>query len=455
MNHAFRTTFLMLAIAVVAAIAAASVYPWPESVIVSEAVNKPLFDEFNTSNVRSIRVETYNDDRNEIERLMVRRKGEEWILPGHNNFVADNGRQLGAAVNLLLDKIVLEKRSDNQEDHLKFGVVDPADINSAVNRSSLGKKISLSDRNNKELASLIVGLPLKNDPKQLKHYVRIPGQPGVYVVDIDPRSINPDFRAWVSPNLLKLSQATRLKDITVNSYRLDANNLNDAKRENLYQSQIVVGEQTAELNLKVANEDGELTESKPNAGQRQMIQQAAGSITSIPFTGVIAKPKSIARALRNPDKATESSTFDSMLQKGFRVASFENQTWQFDATGGSINVRTADGVVVSILIGAIDNQTRNNSLKLNHYLMLVAGFDKSLIPEPEKPSDEKEDSDDQVDSNGKDAQKAYLRKVADREKQVKIGQQRAAALNESFSRWYYVVSEDVVDRLRPELKSTE
>ena len=159
MNHAFRSTFLMLAIAAVAAFAASSVYPWPEAVVISDAVNKPLFEGFDTRNVRSIRVEIYNEDRDEVERLLVRRKGEEWVLPTYSNFVADNGRQLGSIVNLLLDKTVLEKRSDNQEDHLKYGVVDPANFNSAVNRSSLGKKISLSDRNNKELASLIVGLP--------------------------------------------------------------------------------------------------------------------------------------------------------------------------------------------------------------------------------------------------------------------------------------------------------
>ena len=76
MNHAFRTTFLMLVVAAVAAFAAASVYPWPEAVVISDAVNKPLFEGFDTRNVRSIRIETYNEDRNEVERLLVRRKGE-------------------------------------------------------------------------------------------------------------------------------------------------------------------------------------------------------------------------------------------------------------------------------------------------------------------------------------------------------------------------------------------
>lgn len=464
MNHAFRTTFLMLVIAAAAAAAAASVYPWPKTVIVSEAVNKPIFEDFNTSSVRSIRVETYNGDRNEIERLLVRRKGEEWILPTHNNFVADNGRQLGAVVNLLVDKTVLEKRSDNQEDHLKYGVVDPADINSAVNRSSLGKKISLSDRNNKELASLIVGLPVKNDPKQLKHYVRIPGQPSVYVVELDPRTINPDFRAWVNPNLLQLDQSTRLKDVAIENYRINPEKMADAKRETTYRSQLIVNEQNVGIELKSADDEGKLKDTEPTQAQQQTLQQAAGAITAILFSDVLTKSKPVAKALRKPTEDTKKSTFDSTQKYGFRATEFDSETWQFDATGGSVKVRTADGVAVTIYIGAIDSQTRNNSLKLNHYLMLVAGFDESLIPAPDEPTRSGDDSSDNEVEDGDSAsedfesvddQKIYLRKVAERERKLKIGRQRASALNESFSKWYYIVSEDVVSRLRPELKDTE
>ena len=446
MNHAFRTTFLMLVVAAVTAYAASRVYPWPEAVVISDAVNKPLFEGFETRNVRSIRVETYNDDRNEVERLLVRRKGEEWVLPTHSNFVADNRRQLGAIVNLLLDKTVLEKRSDNQEDHLKYGVIDPSTSNNAVNRSSLGKKISLSDRNNKELASLIVGLPLKNDSKKLKHYVRIPGQPSVYVVDIDPRGINPDFAAWVSPNLLKLTQSTQLKDVTIDSYRLDPNNSDQAKRNTSYRAQLVVGEKNFDFTLETAGEDSTLKETPPDDAQRRAIQQAAGAITSIPFSGVVAKNKLAAKSLRKPSDQSETSAFDSMKRRGFVATEFDNETWQFESAGGTVTVRTGDGVVIKLHIGAIDNQTRNNSLKLNHYLMLVAGVDTALIPEPDKPEAANDDSGD------KEAQKAYLRKVAERVQQLKIGRQRAAALNESFSKWYYIISEDTVARLRPELK---
>ena len=447
MNHAFRSTFLMLAIAAVAAFAASSVYPWPEAVVISDAVNKPLFEGFDTRNVRSIRVEIYNEDRDEVERLLVRRKGEEWVLPTYSNFVADNGRQLGSIVNLLLDKTVLEKRSDNQEDHLKYGVVDPANFNSAVNRSSLGKKISLSDRNNKELASLIVGLPLKNDPKGLKHYVRIPGQPSVYVVDIDPRGINPDFTAWVSPNLLKLTQATRLKDVTVDSYRLDLEKPDQATRNDSYRSQLIVGENKLDVVLESANEDGTLEETEPDEAQQRAIQQAAGAITSIPFSGVVAKSKLAAKSLRKPTDQSKKSAFDSMKQRGFVVNEFADETWQFESAGGTVKVSTGDGVVITLYVGAFDNQTRNNSLKLNHYMMLVAGFDTELIPEPDKPEAANDDSGD------KDAQKVYLRKVAERDQQLKIGRQRAAALNASYSRWYYIISEDTVARLRPKLKA--
>ncbi len=440
MNQAYRTTLLMLIIAGAAAATAASVYPWPEAVVVSEAVNNPLFKDFDTSNVRSIRIAIHNTDRNEVETLIVRRKGERWILPTHQNFIADNGAQLGKATNLLLDKIVLEKRSDNQEDHLKYGVVDPAEMNSTVNRSSVGKKITLSDRNNRELASLIVGLPVKNDPTKKKHYVRVPGQPSVYVVEIDPAVINPNFQAWVNPNLMRLTNGSEILDVVINRYRLDSDALATAERQDAYQATVAVKDDQLDVQLQLANDAGELKPAELSPQQKQLIQIAAGAIGRFPFTDVQAKSKAISKALRKPDQKTERTVFDPMAQYGFRATDFENETWQFESTGGSVTIRTSDGVVVEALVGAIDSQARNSSLKLSHYMMLAASFDESLVPMPEKADGESEED------------KAYLRKIADRDKQLAIGRQRAGALNQSFAKWYYVVSEDFVARLCPELK---
>lgn len=450
LKNAFATTLLMAIVAAVSSACAAYFYPWPEAVVVSEAVNQPLFDDYDTRSVRSIRLTQYNSQRNELEQLQVHRRGERWVLPQHQNFVANRGSQVSAAVNSLLNRIVLEKKSDDQQDHLEYGVVDPVKFESTPNRSALGQKIVLADRNKQELASLIVGAPLKSDPRGLKRYVRIPGQPGVYVIEFDPNALNMNFPAWVDSNLLQFTNETPLKDVTIEHYRIDPQKIADGQRQPIYEARLQIENRQLDIQLKVADDEGELKSVEVNTLQSQQVRSVVRSIIDLAFTDVRAKDDDVAKLLANPDKASEPADFASTQPFGFRATEFENNAWQFDAVGGEVAVRTEDGVVITILVGAIDTNSRNSSLKLNHYLMLVAGLDESLVPMPEKDSD---DSKESASGENSDAEpdKTYLRKVAARDQILATARQRAAALNKMHADWYYIVTEDLVNSLIPDL----
>ena len=60
----------MVLLAVVSSGIAASFYPWPEQVVESEMVGEPLFESYDTTAVRSIEIEKFNTDKNEIENLI-------------------------------------------------------------------------------------------------------------------------------------------------------------------------------------------------------------------------------------------------------------------------------------------------------------------------------------------------------------------------------------------------
>ena len=218
MNSPVTKTLIMIVMAAVTSAAAAYFYPWPEVIKKSALVGSPLFEAYDSTNVRSIQVVKYDDDSSNLDQIRLERNGEKWVIPSKRKYVADNTPQISLAANSLSECIVLEERTDLQQDYLQYGVVDPSDFANTPNKSALGSKIILEDRDRKELASLIVGKPLKDG---LKHFVRIPGQPTVYVVEFNPRAINTDFKSWVNPNLFQISRQMPITRIVIEDYKID------------------------------------------------------------------------------------------------------------------------------------------------------------------------------------------------------------------------------------------
>jgi hypothetical protein len=175
MKSAIQTTALMGIIAAVAAVSAAWVYPWPKVVTKNAQVNKPLFEDYDTSSVRGIEVVTYNEDKSQVDRLKLKRKGERWVIPQKSEFDVTGGDRVIDITKALNGRTVLEVTSDSQTDHVKFGVVDPTEANTAASRSSLGSRLELTDRNRKVIGSLIIGHAVKNKPDN--HYVRRASRP--------------------------------------------------------------------------------------------------------------------------------------------------------------------------------------------------------------------------------------------------------------------------------------
>ena len=71
----------MAIIAAVAAVVAATFYPWPEISQNNEMVGKSLFEAYKATQVRGIQIMQFNRERGFLERIELRRKGEKWIIP--------------------------------------------------------------------------------------------------------------------------------------------------------------------------------------------------------------------------------------------------------------------------------------------------------------------------------------------------------------------------------------
>ena len=231
MRSATISTLMLAVLALLATAAAGYYYPWPEPQVQTKV--EKLFESYNGSQVRGMEIAIFNRDRGALEKIKLVRRGDRWIIPSKQNYPASQGARIALAINSLSDLKVFEIMSDNQQDHLDYGVVDPEDYQNAASRGSLGTKITLTDRNQKEIASLIVGSPVK-DEANIKYFARITNQPNVYVVDYDPRVLSTDFSSWISTNPLQLSQrkddgGLEVNAADINYYRLKGDPTNPTK----------------------------------------------------------------------------------------------------------------------------------------------------------------------------------------------------------------------------------
>ena len=94
--------------AAVTSAAAFYYYPWPVEVKQSARVGASLFEEYDSTAVRSIQITKFNDDSGSLDRIRLDRSGEKWVVPSKRKYIADNTPQITLTANSLGECIVLE-----------------------------------------------------------------------------------------------------------------------------------------------------------------------------------------------------------------------------------------------------------------------------------------------------------------------------------------------------------
>ena len=434
MKSAYFTTVVMGIIAAITTAFAAASYPWPEAVTQNAQVSKPLFKNYETSSVRGIEVVAYDSERSDIERLRIKRSGQNWIVPQKSGFDITGDQRVLQITRSLNDRTVLEVNSDSQNDHVKFGVVDPSDVGVNSARSRLGTKLALSDRDQKPIAQIIVGDQVKNSPG--KYYVRVPGKPTIYAIEFDKSMLTTDFAQWVDPNLLKLptdaSSGLAVNKFELNRHRKD---LKTKKDEVLYSAKFGISkDQKLKLDeLKIGNEDATATDL-PNG----FIKSSVRSLYSLRPTDVEKQSKPVVDFLEQTEKSTDKKIITQLAERGFEHIGFENGSPQFSGSNGEVSVLRSDGVRIRLVVGELANRIGGDSLSLLYQAMVTAEADPTVFPEIEE-----------IESEEEADQKIYLRKVKERDEQISAARQQAKQVNRTHREWIYVFDESVIKGLFP------
>lgn len=472
--RAFGTTILMALVACIACIAAFYYYPKITVAAADDRVGQNLLssdEEYDTQDVRAIKIDRFNKDQNASEKIELAQVGGSWVIPSKSNFLAGNAQRVSQAISAIRDKKVLEMVSDKQDDHEEYGVVEPS-TNLGGAPSGVGTLLSLEDRSRRQLAKLIIGLPTTDKSKR---FVRMPGQPQIYVIDFDNSILTTNFSDWVDGDLLRFNNqqwnlANTMSSVDIDYYFIEPNSLATTPvKKPVYRMGISASSNKWLYDLWKP-ESGEKLPEEPSVKAAEVnfetLRAFVGQMRNFTLRDVKKKSTAVAQHLAEPKSGASADQFNSLIADGFRHRDFSSGQHQFDSIAGHIRLAFATGLEVKIYVGNIAGLDIANRGDISRYMMILAGVNETLVPMPPKAGDEPGDAngaDESADeqsgeSDGEEKQSPQDDEARQRENQRLINERNAklesarkaaGALNQLHADWIYVVPENTIEIMFP------
>jgi hypothetical protein len=341
-----------------------------------------------------IEVIDYDEATATARPLKVEFQKGRWVISSHHNYRVDVGDRLVKTAAALIDLKKDNARSDSQQDHAQFGVIDPLDQR-AAGLAGRGKRVTLRDERGDVLADYIFGKPV--DGKAGLRYVRLPGQKRTYAVktDADPSA---RFADWVNADLLRIARNSIRKVISLN-YSIDETmgRLMNAETVTLtFQNGAWASPGGERVNTAAAN-------------------AMANTLDTLKIVDARPKPAPLAADLRSGQLAMSLETAMSLRQRGYYVS----PNGRLLANEGELVVETADGLTYNLRFGEIaasGAETKPAAGGENRHLLVTAHFD------PAKAA-------------------AYGANAAN-------GERLARELTDRFADWYYIISGSDFEKLK-------
>jgi hypothetical protein len=492
-------TILFVFVAVVVAVVAWAARPRLAGVDEAlNAVNKPLFDDFKEPlAATSLEVTQFDEQSGRAKQpfLVTQIKTDKgrgrWSIPSHENYPADAKDHLAEAAASLMGLTVLGVAGDSHGDFETYGVVDPASKDLKPGATGVGMRVTMRDKDDRVLLALIVGKEVP-DRKDLR-YVRKVDQDPVYEVTLKTDKLSSSFGDWIEKDLLKMSTFD-IKGVQVFDYSVDAVQGRLLQRGQLALEYNDSGDPRWKLaEDKVFQErDGKWITQSMAADEElntQKLDDMKSALGDLKIVDVNRKPAGLSGNLRDAGNVRkDQKSVNSLAQRGFYLARVEGRE-ELLSSEGEIRVVMKDGVVYILRFGQIEGTSspsakaqdakgktddKEKSTGVNRYLFVMAEFNPDVFekPKPEplppepKPGDAKaepkkdeakkgEAKKDEGKKDEKPDPKAERERIAKENKQkedeynekVKKGEEHVKELNGRFAEWYYVIADDVYQKI--------
>jgi hypothetical protein len=427
-----------------------------------------------------------------------------WSIPSHDDYPADAKDQVAAAGSSLMGLKVIDKVSDNEGDQQEYGVVDPDPKELKPGATGVGDRVIMKDKAGNELLALIVGKPVPERSDQ--RYVRKVGSSEIYIVEVKTDKLSAKFEDWIEPNLLQINTMD-LKDLLIHDYSLRTTLDGLAM---LQSGKMLIGyNEAGEPHWKMLSDLQFVADEKSDIGGKwapiQMkpneelnvakLDGLKAALDDLKIVDVSRKPTGLSADLKvAADFTSDTGARRSLASKGFYALSGE-----LYSNEGEVRVALKNGVVYVLRFGQItgtgpsakdkdakkkdkngEKDKEKKATGLNRYLFVMAEFDPNSIPKPQfeklsppakakepekKPADEKKPDakkpDEKkpdaakkaaADKKAEEAQRAAIekenkRKQEEYDRQIADGNKKVAELNSRFADWYYVISDEVYQKM--------
>lgn len=391
MNESIKT-LAFIAIAAGLAITAAVVEPETATPKIRSDEGEAFYPNFRDPQaVKTIEVVDYDEATATARPFQVDSQKGRWILPTHSNYPVDAGDRLVKTAAALIDLKKDSVRSDAQNDHAKYGVIDPTDQRTA-GLTGRGKRVTLRDARKDVLADFIFGKPVEG--KAGYRFVRIPGQKRVYAVktDADPSA---RFEDWVNSGIASIPTA-QIRRVFINNYSID-------------EAAGAIGNQEM---IPLTRENDQWKLQGAEKFNLAAVQAMANALANLKIVDVKPKPPQLAQDLRSGQLQMSLETALSLRQKGFFIA----PNGRLLANEGEMNVETANGMVVTLRFGEVATVAGETKPSGNRYMFPTAIFDE--------------------------------KRAAKYGGDPAAGERQAKDLANRFADWYYVISAKEFQQLR-------
>ena len=465
-----KITFIYVLLAIVAIISALYL-SWPEEIDAPDFKGEALFEEYETETIREIELTTINKESGARELVTLQKGSDVWTIKERFGYHAGNTPKITNLTASLLDREIFDAPTDQQSDWEGFGVVDPTS-EQAKSLEGYGDRLDLKDYRGDVKASLIVGKQVSGN--QAQRFVRIPGQPLVYMIEFDYSLLTTDFAEWVDHNVLQLEhlglrrQGKKLAQVQIHSYIIDTGSENpggensegedategetqesqdaEPKRRDIYRSVFDFGEEKwNHVSTEVVDGTGKMSELSDEQTKRfstSRLEQFRGRLVFLPFTNVQKISSSVSNILKKTQiESGDLASLKAMEGFGIFVSESESGEIEFESSSGHLVVKTLEGVMYQVMFGNIvQDQGADSGIK--KWMVIRASVDLTQIPEiPPLGDDASEDE-----------KVSYQANVKARQQQLDTAVESVKSANEEFSKWLYVVNEDYLGEMRPDLE---
>ncbi|MEQ8838954.1 MAG: DUF4340 domain-containing protein [Lacipirellulaceae bacterium] len=393
-------TLIFLAIAIVSLGAGYFGSGVEEAFDPAQLVGDELTADFDVEAPKRLQIIKFDPATTETREFEVAEEDNLWTIPSKEGYPADAAEQMADAATGLVGLEVLRIAASSQEDHEKFGVVDPLSKGLNAKSEGVGIRVTMMDDKDEKLIDLIIGDEVKGTPEQ--RYVRKGTQDIVYVVEASAENLTTNFAVWIEDDLLKLN-AFDIKQLDMNDYSIElgmvltegglSRDITDfQRREQMTFSYDRKEAEWAVENIRAINTEARKIEEVELAEDEELNQDAlkelAEALDDLKIIDVERKPKGISASLKAGELLLESqAAMENLMSRGYAPKRL--------VPGGPIEILSSEGEIIVTMNDGVEYLLRFGGLQLDgepaeegtegvhRYLFVTARLNEDVIEEPE------------------------------------------------------------------------